>query len=171
MKGKNKRIDQTRQNRQNMAGLPTLRTNVAGMDLGSEEHWVCAPALEGVGREIASFGGTTAELLRLAAWLKERKVESVACIGLPRHEVLEGQGLQVMLVDTRQLAQVPGRDKKSDPSDCEWIQRLHSCGFAAGCLSTAGKKFACYGPWCGTKPIWWQSRATGCAGCRRAWIK
>jgi len=46
--------------------------------------------------------------------------------------VLEGQGLQVLLVDTRQLAQVPGRDKKSDPSDCEWIQRLHSCGLVQG---------------------------------------
>ncbi len=48
------------------------------------------------------------------------------------HEVLEGQGLQVLLVDTRQLAQVPGRDKKSDPTDCEWIQRLHSCGLLRG---------------------------------------
>jgi hypothetical protein len=47
---------QTRLNSQTVAGLPTLRTNVAGMDLGSEEHWVCAPALEGAGREIARFG-------------------------------------------------------------------------------------------------------------------
>jgi transposase len=137
VKGKNKRTGQTRQNRQMVAGLPTLRTNVAGMDLGSEEHWVCAPALEGVGREIASFGGTTRELLRLAAWLKERQVESVAMEStgvywIAPHEVLEGQGFPVMLVDTRQLAQVPGRDKKSDPSDCEWIQRLHSCGLLKG---------------------------------------
>jgi hypothetical protein len=36
-------------------------------------------------------------------------------------------GLEILLVDTRQLAQVPGRDKKSDPRDCERIQRLHSC--------------------------------------------
>src|SRR5271166_5709251 len=42
------------------------------------------------------------------------------------------QALQVLLVDTRQLARVPGRDKKSDPSDCEWIQRLHSCGLLRG---------------------------------------
>ena len=48
------------------------------------------------------------------------------------HEVLEAQALQVLLVDTRQLARVPGRDKKSDPSDCEWIQRLHSCGLLRG---------------------------------------
>jgi len=48
------------------------------------------------------------------------------------HEVLEAEGLEVMLVDTRQLARVPGRDKKSDPFDCEWIQRLHSCGLLMG---------------------------------------
>jgi transposase len=125
------------QNRQTVAGLPALRANVAGIDLGSEQHWVCAPALDGVGREVADFGGTTAELLRLAAWLKERKVESVAMEStgvywIAPHEVLEGQGLTVLLVDTRHLAQVPGRDKKSDPSDCEWLQRLHSCGLLKG---------------------------------------
>ena len=135
---KNKRVEKKpRQNRQTVAGLPTLRADVAGIDLGSEQHWVCAPALDGAGREVADFGGTTAELLRLAAWLKERRVESVAMEStgvywIAPHEVLEGQGLHVLLVDTRHLAQVPGRDKKSDPSDCEWLQRLHSCGLLKG---------------------------------------
>src|SRR3984957_17907900 len=135
---KNKRVEKKpRQNRQTVAGLPTLRADVAGIDLGSEQHWVCAPALDGPGREVADFGGTTAELLRLAAWLKERRVESVAMEStgvywIAPHEVLEGQGLHVQLVDTRHLAQVPGRDKKSDPSDCEWLQRLHSCGLLKG---------------------------------------
>jgi hypothetical protein len=73
----------------------------------------------------------------MAEWLKARQVESVALEStgvywIAPHEVLEGQGLQVLLVDTRQLAQVPGRDKKSDPTDCEWIQRLHSCGLLRG---------------------------------------
>jgi transposase len=73
----------------------------------------------------------------MAEWLKARQVESVAMEStgvywIAPHEVLEGQGLQVLLVDTRQLAQVPGRDKKSDPTDCEWIQRLHSCGLLRG---------------------------------------
>ena len=63
---KNKRVEKKpRQNRQTVAGLPTLRADVAGIDLGSEQHWVCAPALDGAGREVADFGGTTAELLRL----------------------------------------------------------------------------------------------------------
>ena len=55
-------------------------------------------------------------------------MESTGVYWIAPHEVLEAQGLQVLLVDTRQLARVPGRDKKTDPTDCEWIQRLHSCG-------------------------------------------
>lgn len=124
-------------NRRQLQGLPIIRRNVAGIDLGSEEHWVCAPTIDGNGREVARFGATTAELLRLAEWVKARHVESVAMEStgvywIAPHEVLEGQGLEVLLVDTRQLARVPGRDKKTDPSDCEWIQRLHSCGLLNG---------------------------------------
>ena len=118
-------------------GLPVVRRNVAGIDLGSERHWVCAPTVDGTGREIAHFGATTPELMRMGKWLQERQVESVAMEStgvywIAPHEVLEAMGLEILLVDTRQLAQVPGRDKKSDPRDCEWIQRLHSCGLLRG---------------------------------------
>src|SRR6202022_2378553 len=76
-------------------------------------------------------------LIRMAEWLKARQVESVAMestgvFWIAPHEVLEEQGLQVLLVDTRQLARVPGRDQKTDPMDGEWIQRLHSCGLPRG---------------------------------------
>jgi transposase len=123
--------------RQQLEGLPVLRRNVAGIDLGSEQHWVCAPNLDGNGRERASFGATTPELIGMAEWLKARQVESVAMEStgvywIAPHEVLEAQGLQLLLVDTRQLARVPGRDKKTDSTDCEWIQRLHSCGLLRG---------------------------------------
>ena len=123
--------------RRQIQGLPIIRRNAAGIDLGSEQHWVCAATVDGESREVASFGATTPELIRLAEWLKARRVESVAMEStgvywIAPHEVLEGQGLQVLLVDTRQLARVPGRDKKTDPNDCEWIQRLHSCGLLRG---------------------------------------
>ena len=136
MQDSDKRKDKAGSPRQ-IAGLPVVRRKVAGIDLGSERHWVCAPTVEGSGREVADFGATTSELIRMAKWLKERKVESVAMEStgvywIAPHEVLEAEGLEVMLVDTRQLARVPGRDKKSDPSDCEWIQRLHSCGLLMG---------------------------------------
>jgi transposase len=75
--------------------------------------------------------------MRLSQWLKQRHVESVAMEStgvywIAPHEVLEAAGLEILLVDTRQLARVPGRDKKSDPTDCEWIQRLPSCGLLRG---------------------------------------
>lgn len=118
-------------------GLPILRPNVAGIDLGSQRHWVCAPTLNGTNREVTTFGGTTAELMQMARWLKARGVTSVAMEStgvywIAPHEVLEGQGFEVLLVDTRQLSRVPGRNKKTDRTDCEWIQRLHSCGLVNG---------------------------------------
>lgn len=136
MPGREER-DTSDKSRRQLEGLPVIRRRVAGIDLGSEQHWVCGPTVEGSAREVASFGATTAELIRLAEWLKARQVESVAMEStgvywIAPHEVLEGQGLQVLLVDTRQLARVPGRDKKTDPTDCEWIQRLHSCGLLRG---------------------------------------
>jgi len=59
-------------------GLPLVRREVAGIDRGSQGHWVCAAALQGSGREVADFGATTPELIRMAKWLKERHVTSVA---------------------------------------------------------------------------------------------
>ena len=129
-------------NRKKLQGLPLIRQHVAGIDLGCERHWACAPTVDGSGREIAEFGATTPELLRLTEWLKARQVDSVAMEStgvywIAPHEVLEAQGLEVLLVDTRQLARVPGRDKKTDPTDCEWIQRLHSCGLLRGSFRPA----------------------------------
>ncbi len=72
----------------------------------------------------------------MAEWLKERKVESVAMEStgvywIAPHEILEKHGFEVVLVNTRELARVPGR-KKTDRVDCKWIQRLHSCGLLSG---------------------------------------
>lgn len=134
---KNREGEAGGERRRALEGLPSIRPLVAGIDLGSERHWVCAPTADGMAREVADFGATTPELIRMAQWLKQRRVESVAMEStgvywIAPHEVLEGQGFEIVLVDTRQLARVPGRDKKSDPTDCEWIQRLHSCGLLRG---------------------------------------
>jgi len=122
-------------------GLPVLRRNVAGIDVGSTSHGVCAPTVDGTAREVEQFGATTPELEKLAQWLQQRKVESVAMEStgvywIPLHEVLERHGLEVVLVNTRELAHVPGR-KKSDRIDCKWIQRLHSCGLLRGSFRPA----------------------------------
>jgi len=44
--------------------------------------------------------------------------------------LLESRGFEVVLVNARQLHNVPGR--KTDFSDCQWIQVLHSCGLLRG---------------------------------------
>jgi hypothetical protein len=64
--------------RKQLQGLPLVRADVAGMDIGSQRHWVCAPTQDGGGREIADFGATTPELIRMAEWLKARQVKFVA---------------------------------------------------------------------------------------------
>jgi len=109
---------------------------VAGIDVGSEQHWVCGPAREGPGREVAVFAATTPGVEQLTAWLRDRSVTSVALEStgvywIVPHELLEAAGLTVVLADTRALGRVPGRPK-SDRRDCEWLQRLHACGLLRG---------------------------------------
>ncbi len=122
-------------------GFPVLRRDVAGIDVGSEQHWVCGPAREGSGREIAVFAATTPGLEQLTAWLRDRRVTSVALEStgvywIVPHEMLEAAGFAVVLADTRTLGRVPGRPK-SDRRDCEWLQRLHACGLLRGAFRPA----------------------------------
>jgi transposase len=118
------------------AGLPKIRPMVAGIDVGSDSHYVCAATRDG-GTEMRVFGGTTGELLKIAEWLQQSQVESVAMEStgvywIPLFELLESRGIEVILTDARQLSRVPGR--KTDAQDCEWIQLLHSCGLLQGCF-------------------------------------
>lgn len=117
-------------------GFPVLCASAAGVDVGSEQHWACAPARTGDGREVAVFAATTPGVEQLVAWLHERRVtkvalESTGVYWIVPHEMLERAGFEVLLVDTRELRRVPGRPK-SDRRDCEWLQRLLSCGLLRG---------------------------------------
>jgi transposase len=109
--------------------------DVAGVDIGSEEHWVCGPARDDGQREVRVFGATTPQLREMASWLLEQGVTSVAMEStyvywIPVYEVLDAAGLKVVLVNARMLHNVPGR--KTDVHDCQWLQRLHGCGLLRG---------------------------------------
>ena len=112
------------------------RRFVAGIDLaGHADHYVCGPRSEDGEANIQHFGTTTSELERMADWLIEQKVvstamESTSVYWIPVCEMLESRGIEVVLVDTREVKMVPGR--KSDVQDCQWLQRLHSCGLLRG---------------------------------------
>lgn len=117
-------------------GFAVLRRDVAAIDIGSEQHWVCAPARAGAPREVAVFAATTPGVEQLTAWLQARGIrgvalESTGVYWIVPHEMLEAAGFEVVLVDTRTLKRVPGRPK-SDRRDCEWLQRLHACGLLRG---------------------------------------
>jgi len=113
-----------------------IRRNVAGIDLAwRADHYVCGPRREDGECEVAAFGTTTPELHRMLTWLQERKVESVAMEStsvywIPATDLLEANGIEVVLVDAREVRMVPGR--KSDVQDCQWLQKLHSCGLLHG---------------------------------------
>jgi len=96
---------------------------------------VCGPARVDDTPNVRVFGTTTPQLEELAAWLLEQGVESVAMESphvywIPIYELLESKGIEVVLVNARQLHNVPGR--KTDFKDCQWLQLLHSCGLLRG---------------------------------------
>ena len=115
--------------------LKTIRPNAAGIDLGSREHWVCGPPQEDGSPNVERFGTTTPELFRLANWLKEQGVNTVAMEStgvywIPLFELLDSRGFEVLLVNARHISNVPGR--KTDMLDCQWIQLLQACGLLRG---------------------------------------
>jgi len=119
--------------------LSVTRANVAGIDLGSVEHYVACPPRGGQAN-VKTFGTTTPELAALADWLQAEGVESVAMEStgvywIPLYELLEQRGMEVVLVDARQMKHVPGR--KTDMIDCQWLQLLHSCGLLRGAFRPA----------------------------------
>ena len=122
-----------------IGAIPVLRTNVAGIDLGSRTHFVAGP-VRADETNVLEFGTTTSELNALADWLAEQGVVSVAMEStgvywIPIYEILESRGFEVLLVNARHLGNVPGR--KTDVLDCQWIQLLHSCGLLKGSFRPA----------------------------------
>jgi transposase len=53
-------------------------------------------------------------------------MESTGVYWIPLFQILEDRGLEVCLVNARHVKNVPGR--RTDVSDCQWLQFLHSVG-------------------------------------------
>lgn len=110
--------------------LRRINPRAAGIDIGSASHWVAIdPSLSE--HPVREFAAYTGDLQALADWLVEHEIQTVAMEAtgvywIALFEVLRERGLEVCLVDARATKQVAGR--KSDISDCQWIQELHSYG-------------------------------------------
>jgi transposase len=119
--------------------LEQVHLNAAGIDVGSESHFVAVPA-DRDEQPVRQFGAFTADLAALADWLTECGIETVALEStgvywIALFEFLEGRGFQVLLVDPRRLKSVPGR--KTDVVDCQWLQQLHTFGLLSGAFRPA----------------------------------
>ena len=119
--------------------LQPVNPNAAGIDLGSREHYVAVPP-DRDERPVRCFGCFTPELRRMADWLKECGIETVAMEAtgvywVPVFQILESYGFEVVLANPRYIKNVSGRD--TDVGDAEWLRRLHSYGLVAGSFRPA----------------------------------
>jgi transposase len=110
--------------------LEQINLNAAGLDVGAEEVWVAVPP-DRDEQSVRSFPTFTADLYRLADWLAQCGIDTVAMEAtgvywIPLYEILEEGGFEVYLVNARHLKNVSGR--KTDVLDCQWIQQLHTYG-------------------------------------------
>ena len=115
-------------------GLKIVHPHAAGLDLALDEIWAAVPP-DSTAEPVRVFGNLTPDLAALAEWLRACHVDTVAMEAtgvywIPVFEYLEHCGLQVFVVNARHLKNVPGR--KSDRTDCQWIQELHSVGLLRG---------------------------------------
>ena len=110
--------------------MSPVHAHAAAIDIGATLH-VAAVNPDCDPEPVRSFGTFTGDLHRLADWLHQCGVRTVAMEStgvywIPIFEVLEQRGFAVVLVNARDAKHVPGR--KTDVSDAEWLQRLHEYG-------------------------------------------
>jgi transposase len=133
------RCDKSSSRRARTAQVRVLHPHAAGIDLGSEHHYVAVP-VDRDKEPVRRFGCLTPDLQEMARWLQSCRIETVALEAtgvywIPVMQVLEEQGLEVYLVDARQAKNMPGR--KTDVKDCQWLQELHSLGMLTAAFRPA----------------------------------
>jgi transposase len=121
-------------------GFTAINSTVAGIDIGANSIFVCSGKADG-STETREFTTYTDDLRRMIAWLKEREntsaaMESTGVYWIPVYDVLEQEGFEVVLTNAHHVKAVPGR--KTDVKDCEWLQKLHSCGLMRGSFRPNG---------------------------------
>ena len=114
--------------------LPIIEPNAAGIDIGATQIFVAVPP-ECDPDPVRCFNTFTADLEKLADWLQQCQIRTVAMEStgvywIPLFQILEKRKIEVCLVDAHHVKNVPG--KKTDVEDCQWIQHLHACGLLRG---------------------------------------
>ena len=111
-------------------GLEVVHPNAAGIDIGNASHYV-AVRPDRDPEPVRRFECFTADLYRLAEWLRSCGVKTVAMQStgvywIPLYDILEERGFEVFLVNARHTKNLPGR--KSDVQESQWLLKLHTHG-------------------------------------------
>jgi transposase len=111
----------SKERRRSISLMERIQPDAAGIDCGQRSHFVAVPP-ERDHTPVREFRTFTAELRRLAEWLTQCGIKTVAMEStevywIPLYEILEQHGFEVVLVNARHLHNMRGR--KSDVSDCE----------------------------------------------------
>src|SRR5215218_10453250 len=119
--------------------MEIVHSRCAGMDVSKRDAKVCV-RVAGRGRRktvetVSTWSSTTNAILRLREHLIEQRVslvvmEATGDYWKPFYYLLEDAGFEVMLVNARQVKNLPGR--KSDVSDAAWLAQLGAHGLVRG---------------------------------------
>jgi transposase len=110
--------------------LEVVHPLAAGIDIGNESHYVAVPpSLDP--QPVRCFGCTTTELRKMAEWLTQCGIRTVALQStgvywIAVYDILEEAGLEVYLVNARETKNLPGR--KTDVQESQWLMKLHTYG-------------------------------------------
>jgi len=110
--------------------LEVVHPQAAGIDIGNASHYVAVPPSRDP-QPVRCFGCTTAELRKMAEWLRQCGIRTVAMQStgvywIAVYEILEEAGLEVYLVNARATKNLPGR--KTDVQESQWLMKLHTYG-------------------------------------------
>lgn len=106
--------------------IKVINQHAAGIDIGSREIFIALP-----NGEVKSFGTFTSDFKTAVEYLRTNNIKTVAMEStgvywITLYDMIEQAGINVCLVKSTMIKNVPGR--KTDVSDCQWIQQLHSYG-------------------------------------------
>lgn len=114
-----------------------VNTNAAAIDIGAEKVFVSPDGIN-----VRSYATFTADYHQLVKDLQAEAIERVCMEAtgvywIALYELLEAAGIEVCLVNPKEVKQVKGR--KSDPKDCRWIQKVFSAGLVRQSYVPAGR--------------------------------
>jgi len=113
--------------------MKVLHERCAGLDVHKKEIVACVITSDG--KEIKKFETMTEELFKMSDWLLDQgcthvAMESTGVYWKPVYNLLEGTGMEILVVNAQHIKTVPGR--KTDVKDAEWIANLLRHGLVRG---------------------------------------